>query len=220
MPHWLIVATQTGRRLCKRQGESQRYLLFSNHKILWYISSIESRPAERITHLAEENATLDDSDNRWENTIEESYWKLSPQKDQSLYQNRPDWLLVAIRHIAAEKQIRKSDSPSPKVHSQTRGGTDKQWSRIETLHRLAEKGLITPAEYNSKISEIIAEQKLAHPTIDEQMELLHRLHQKNGLMMGSIALTGMHCWKVCKGIDFFQTNQALAMANIYQLAAP
>ena len=85
------------------------YLLFSNHQLLWYISSVERRPAERITHLAEELTTLDDSDSSWENTIEESYWKLSPQKDQSLYQNKPDWLLTAIKHIPAEKSVKKPD---------------------------------------------------------------------------------------------------------------
>ncbi|MES0372083.1 MAG: hypothetical protein ABUK11_07360 [Mariprofundaceae bacterium] len=153
-------------------------LLFFNHQILWHISSVNSRPAERITRLVQEHTSLDDSDSSWENTIEESYWRLDPQKEQSLYQNRPDWLLMEIRHVAVKKESRKSDAPTLKSRSQSGDDTDKQWSRIETLHRLAEKGLITPAEYNSKISEVIAEQRLAHPAIDEQMELLQRLHQK------------------------------------------
>ena len=51
--------------------------------------------------------------------------------------------------------------------------------RIERLHKLLSKELISPAEYDEKMVNIITEFNLSHPAIEARLEFLKRLRDGN-----------------------------------------
>jgi hypothetical protein len=169
------------------EGRVRGYILLSALQVIWNITSIDGRPAERVTYLKEENASLDDSDSMWENKIEESYWQLSPQQGQSLYQDRLDWLLVPVSHVSSKRSMKKprlATAAKPKLPSEHSVNDASYLSRIETLHKLLSMGLITTTDYKGKIMAIIAEYEIAHPAIENRLGLLLQLRKKDWINEG------------------------------------
>ena len=196
-------------------GRVKGYVFFSGQKSIWYFASIEGHPAHQTKKTEDESYMLDDpeADSRWNNRVEKSYWELRPQQSQSLYQSRPDWLRVPVKHIAATQAkiiaqpqrtalptsnpiaapstaaIRTSTpTAAPRtaaVHTSTptaapRTAADaKRELRIERLHKLLRRELISSAEYDEKMISIIAEFNQSHPAIEAQLEFLKRLRDEN-----------------------------------------
>jgi len=186
-------------------GRVKGYVFFSGQQSIWYFASIEGHPAHQTKEIEDESYMLDDpeSDRKWNNRVEKSYWELRPQQSQSLYQSRPDWLRMPVKHIAATQakiiaEPQRTALPAPArtsnpiaaprtaaVRTSTltaapRTAADaKRELRIERLHKLLRRELISAAEYDEKMISIIAEFNQSHPAIEAQLEFLKRLRDEN-----------------------------------------
>jgi hypothetical protein len=172
-------------------GRVKGYVFFSGQQSIWHFASIEGRPANKTKKLEDENYIPDDpeSDMLWQNRIEKSYWHLKPQQGQSLYQERPDWLRVPVKHISVaqpgkEATTQKAALPSSilKTSPVTAASTTveaKRKLRIERLQRLLNRGLISSSEYDEKIATIIADYNQSHPAIEDQFDFLKQLLDNN-----------------------------------------
>ncbi len=160
------------------------YIFLSARQAVWHIASIDGRPAQRITNLMEENASLDDSVSLWENRIEESYWQFTPRQGQTLYRDRPDWLIVPLKHVTEAKITEKPRRTKLNFSSPAVTNKSSHLSRIEILHRLMSKGLITQADYKGKVLAIIAEYEAANPDIEQRLGLLLQLKEKRWINEG------------------------------------
>jgi hypothetical protein len=172
-------------------GRVKGYVFFSGQQSIWHFASIEGRPAHETKKLEDESYMPDDpeSDLRWQNRVEKSYWHLKPQQNQSLYQERPDWLRVPVKHIFTvqpEKMAtpQKAAPPSsvhkgaPAVPTSTTADA-KRGLRIERLQKLLNSGLISSSEYDEKIVIIITKYNQSHPAIEDQFDFLKRLRDNN-----------------------------------------
>lgn len=173
-------------------GRVKGYVLFSGPQSIWYLASIEGHPAEYTKKTEDESYLLEDpeSDSRWSNKVEKSYWVLRPQQGQALHQDRPDWLRVPVKHISAaqqEKTIQPQQAApaAAPVHKATpvaaapTTADAKRELRIERLQKLLGRELITSAEYDEKMVGIITEFNQSHPAIEDQLEFLKRLRDEN-----------------------------------------
>ena len=182
-------------------GRVKGYVFFSGQQSIWYLASIEGRPAHKTKIVEDESYMLEDpeADSRWRNKVEKSFWQLKPQPGQSLYKNRPDWLSVPVKHIAAATRPEnraqpQHAAPAPVVHKAAaitpvhkmapvlavpNSADAKRELRIERLHKLLSKELISPAEYDEKMVNIITEFNLSHPAIEARLEFLKRLRDGN-----------------------------------------
>lgn len=184
-------------------GRVKGYVFFSGQQSIWYLANIEGRPAHKTKMIEDETYMLDDpeADSRWYNKVEKSYWQLKPQKNQSLYQNRPDWLSVPIEHIAATQpgriaQPQRTISPPPVRKAATPvaekapvavvtpiraapGTAEEARSiRIERLQKLLSMKMISSAEYDAKMVSIIEEYNQSHPAIVDQLVFLQQLWEQ------------------------------------------
>jgi hypothetical protein len=172
-------------------GRVKGYVFFSGQQSIWYLANIEGHPAKYTKIIEDESYMLDDpeADSRWSNRVEKSYWELRPQQGQSLYQDRPDWLRVPVKHVSAMQpkkiaQPQQAVPPAP-VHKAVPVATipttadAKRELRIERLQKLLSRELISPAEYDEKMVSIITEFNQSHPAIEAQLEFLKRLRDEN-----------------------------------------
>ena len=168
-------------------GRVKGYVFFSGQQSVWYIASIEGRPAHRIKKVEDESYMLDDpeADSKWSNKVEKSYWQLKPQQGQSLIQNRPDWIRVPIKHISAvqgNKTVQPQQVPVHEVAPAPAAATsadEKRELRMERLQNLLSRELISSAEYDEKMMGIITEFGQSHPAVEDQLEFLKQLREKN-----------------------------------------
>ena len=184
-------------------GRVKGYVFFSGQQSIWYLASIEGRPAHKTKIVEDESYMLDDpeADSRWNNKVEKSFWLLKPQRGQSLYQDRPDWLRVPIKHIAAAQtekiaQPQRATSPAPvrkatapiaeeapvAVVAPIRAvpGTPEEARsmRIEKLQKLLSMKVISASEYDAKIISIIEDYNRSHPDTVDRLVFLQLLWEK------------------------------------------
>lgn len=184
--HQSLAGIKPGQAVTFRQDKIRGAVFFSNDRLYWYISRIDNKPALKLTYLAEEDARTNpvieavaDED------IDRTYWSLTPGQGQSLQRGRPDLLAMSVGGVpdttrAATGQT-KSAAIKPAavaaVPAATATGRDAQ-ERIDMLHRLLNKNLITKDEYRGKLGTIIREYETQHPSPEAGLELLHALKQK------------------------------------------
>lgn len=154
-------------------GRVKGYLFFSGNDSIWYLAGIDGNPAHKVEQIEDPEYLPNDPDARWRNKVERSYWALVPQAGQSLLSDRPDLLKVPIAHAATEPAKPARATPEAAVPESD------HWARIERLHRLLDRELISASEYRKKLEEIIAGFNQAHPAAETQLELLKQLRERN-----------------------------------------
>jgi len=180
----VLAGIKPGQAVSFRQDKIRGAVFFSNGRLYWHISSIDNKPALKLTYLAEEEARTNpvieavaDED------IDRTYWSLTPGQDQSLQRGRPDLLAMPVVGLsdtanAAPGQTKPAIKPAAGAASTvTATGRDAQ-ERIDMLHRLLNKDLITKDEYRGKLETIIREYETQHPSPEAGLEFLHALKQK------------------------------------------
>ena len=156
------------------------YVFFSQGKSIWYLASIDGNPAHKVELIEDPRYLSNDPDVQWRNKVEKSYWTLVPQQGQTLLSDRRDLLMAPIVEAAGSPAAAVAAAPAPAVAkpAPTIANTD-HWGRIERLHKLLERELITGAEYDEKLSEIISEFGQTHPAIEAQLDLLKQIRERN-----------------------------------------
>ncbi len=146
---------------------------FSHGALYWHLQEINHRPSYRIYYLS---GSGEDEPVNPDDRIEEHYWHLTPQTGQSLFKERPDWIITPVSPALKAShdeitQIRETrQAPGRKAGDIL--------TRILKTRRLLGRDFITRKEYDEKVSSLIAEYESTHPSIEDRMALLHSLWKK------------------------------------------
>jgi hypothetical protein len=170
-----LAKTQTGKAVAFHQGRVLGAVFFSKNTLYWHVTNIQNRTPFQLTPIAEEANRLSDLvGNMSDDDIEISYWRLVPQKGQSLHRNRPDMLAMSVSGLPTTAA---DSAPAATVAAAAVTNRDAE-ARIDTLSRLRDKGLITKDEYREKFEMILSEYDAQHPSPEAGLELLQRLDKK------------------------------------------
>jgi len=178
---------RTGQAVAFHQDKVRGNIFFSSGRLYWYFSRIENGAAFKLTDLAEEDARMSRTVEAIpEEDIDVSYWKLSPQKGQALSRGRPDMLTMPISTLTPDTTDTallpavKQSKPSARVqnHPVAMVADADAISRINTLHHLLSKGLISKDEYRGKLEMIIPKYMAQHPSPEVGLEFLQALDKK------------------------------------------
>ncbi len=185
-----LAKIEPGKTVAFHQGRVLGAVFFSKGTLYWHITHIENRTPFQLTPIAEEESRLSDIVGSMSaDDIEISHWKLVPQQGQSLHRGRPDLLAMSVSSLPAH-----TTSPAPVAGTKPSAQTTQNHSvaavaaaavasqdagtRIDTLSRLLDKGLITKDEYREKFEMILSEYDAQHPSPEAGLELLQRLNKK------------------------------------------
>jgi len=177
----------TGQAVAFHQDKVRGGLFFSNGRLYWYFSHIENDAAFKLTDLAEEDARMSHTVGAIpEEDIDVSYWRLIPQQGQALYRNRPDLLAMPVSTLTpdtTDTALSPVTRPRSPVRIQNRhvvmaDNHQDAVNRINTLHRLLGKGLVSKDEYRKKLETIIPDYLTQHPSPDAGLEFLRVLNKK------------------------------------------
>jgi len=169
-----------GQAAAFRQDKIRGAVFFSNGRLYWHISRIDNKPAFKLTYLAEEEARTNPViEAVADDDIDRSYWSLTPGPGQSLQRGRPDLLAMPVDALdtMTSGQPEAAAKVSGKAVAAAAGKRNAQ-ERIDMLHRLLNKHLITRDEYRGKLETIISEYETRHPSPEAGLEFLHALKQK------------------------------------------
>jgi len=187
-----LASIRAGQAVAFHQDKVRGELFFSSGRLYWYFSHIENGAAFKLTSLAEEDARMSyvveaipDED------IDVSYWKLISRQGQTLSRGRPDMLAMPVSTLTPDTTdtvlLSTTKQSKPPAHIQKRPvvmADDRHhdaMSRINTLHRLLGKGLISKDEYRGKLEMIIPKYMAQHPSPEAGLEFL-RVLDKKGLI--------------------------------------
>jgi len=176
-----------GQAVAFHQDKVRGAVFFSGVRLYWYFSYIENDSAFKLTDLAEEDARMSHAVEAIpEENIDVSHWKLVPQQGQALYRGRPDLLAMPVSTLtpdATDTALLPTarSKPPARIHSRSVVVHQDVVSRISTLHRLLDKGLISKDEYRGKLEAIIPEYVAQHPSPEAGLEFL-RVLDKKGLI--------------------------------------
>jgi hypothetical protein len=183
-----LAKIKTGKAVAFHQGKVLGAVFFSKNTLYWHFTHIQNRTPFQLTPIAEEANRLSDLvGNMSDDDIEISHWKLVPQKGQSLHRNRPDMLAMSVSGLpttAADSAPVATAKPS--AHTQSHpvavaaavAASHDAEARIDTLHRLRDKDLITKDEYRKKFEMILSEHDAQHPSPEAGLEFLQKLDKK------------------------------------------
>ncbi len=183
-----LAKIQTGKAIAFHQDKVLGSVFFSKNTLYWRFTHIQNRTPFQLTPIAEETNRLSDLvGNMSDDDIEISHWKLVPQQGQSLHRGRPDMLAMSVSGLpttAADSAPAATAKPS--AHTQSHPvavaaavtASHDAETRIDTLSRLRDKGLITKDEYREKFEMILSEHDAQHPSPEAGLEFLQRLDKK------------------------------------------
>ena len=178
-----------GQAVAFHQDKIRGGIFFNGGRLYWHFSLIGNSPAFKLTPLGEENARISYAVEAIpEEDIDISYWRLIPQQGQALYRDRPDLLAMPVSTLAVDTtgtallSAAKQPKPPARIQSHPVATADVNHrdavGRINTLHRLLNKGLITKNEYREKLEAIISGYETQHPSPEAGLEFLRLLNRK------------------------------------------
>jgi hypothetical protein len=171
-----LAKIQTGKAIAFHQDKVLGSVFFSKNTLYWHFTHIQNRTPFQLTPVAEEANRLSDLvGNMSDDDIEISHWKLVPQQGQSLHRGRPDMLAMSVSGLPTTAA---GSAPAAAVAAAATVASHDAETRIDTLSRLQEKGLITKDEYREKFEMILSEHDTQHPSPEAGLELLQRLDKK------------------------------------------
>ncbi|MCF7821997.1 MAG: SHOCT domain-containing protein [Mariprofundaceae bacterium] len=171
-----LAKIQSGKAVAFHQGRVIGAVFFSKNTLYWHFTHIQNRTPFQLTPIAEEANRLSDIVGKLSaDDIEISHWKLVPQQGQSLHRGRPDMLAMSVSGLPTTAA---SSAPAAAVAVATGATSHDAETRIDTLSRLLDKGLITKDEYRGKLETILSEYDARNPSPEAGLEFLQRLDKK------------------------------------------
>jgi len=173
-----MAAIQPGEAVAFHQDKTWGAVFFSKGRLIWHLRRIESYPAFDLTIVAEEEATTSHTLTHVpDDDIDVFHWSLLPRHGQTLLRGRPDLLAMPISTLTGAG-MPQPGSAHHHAAATIRTKRPDAARRINTLHRLLDKKLITKDEYDSKLVSIIAEYEEQNPSPEAGLEFLQTLDKK------------------------------------------
>ncbi|MDT8377136.1 MAG: hypothetical protein RQ867_10440 [Mariprofundaceae bacterium] len=179
-----LAGVQPGEAVAFHEGKVLGAVFFSKDRLYWHFTHIKNRTPFQFTPLAEESRRFSRVVGPIpREDIDISYWKMAPQQGQSLHRGRQDMLSTPASGLAVSATA-PAPAPVARQHARAQSravavvANHDAEARIDTLHRLLGKGLITKDEYRGKLETVISEYETEYPSAEAGLEFLQTLSKK------------------------------------------